>query len=287
MSLNPLAPAFLTHHQSSSNPPISLCNSTTLSLAVAQLICGIPPTTITSHVPSFNQHIADNTLLLPLLQPTNQCKPEAPVHQPTPGSSIFLPSSLQHQANCLQSINKTIQQFNHYLKAEHLDRQTLQLIVLLFQNDFALLRYLLFSPVETTSDKDITSKTPLLVLYLILKLTLTLTLTLLPLLFHFPTLVNPNFVVLPQWVLWDHPEQKQTILQTPISSPNPTSRKLLQLQCRTSHQDFANWNNCLPMNYQVTDPSLRVSTPNTISYTIKFASLNLAIQTLLFGKFSQ
>ena len=158
MSLNPLAPAFLAHYQSSSDPPISLCKSTTMSLRLAQIICGMPPQTIPSHAPSINQHIADNTLFLPLLQPTNQSKPDAAVHEPTPGSSTLLPSSLQHQANCLQAIHKTIQQFNQHLKAEHLDRQTLQLIVLQLQNDFALLRYLLFSPVETIGNKDITVK---------------------------------------------------------------------------------------------------------------------------------
>ena len=57
-------------------------------------------------------------------------------------------------------------------------------------------------------------KTPLLFPYWILKLTLTLTLTLtlLPLIPHFLVLVNLNFVVLPRWALWDHPERKQTIL---------------------------------------------------------------------------
>ena len=38
--------------------------------------------------------------------------------------------------------------------AEHLDTQTLQLLVLQLQNDFASLRYLLFSPVETIYSKD-------------------------------------------------------------------------------------------------------------------------------------
>ena len=44
------------------------------------------------------------------------------------------------------------------MKAEQLDRQTLQLILLQLQNYFALLRYLLFSPVETTSNTNITIK---------------------------------------------------------------------------------------------------------------------------------
>ena len=111
------------------------------------------------------------------------------------------------------------------------------------------------------------SKTPLLVLYLILKLTLTLTLTLnlLPLLFHSPALVNPNFVVLPWWELWDHPERNQTILQTPVSSPHPTHRKLLPLRCRASHQEFANWKSCLPTKYQLTHRLLQGSIPNNFS----------------------
>ena len=152
MSLKPLAPVFLPHYQSSSDPPISLCNSTTTRLPLAQLSCGISPQIIPSHPPSINQYIADGTFFLPLLQPTNQSKPDAAADQPIPGSSALLCSPLQHQANCLQAIHKTIQHFNQHLKAEHLDRQTLQLIVFQLQNDFALLRGLLFS------NKDIAAK---------------------------------------------------------------------------------------------------------------------------------
>ena len=47
-------------------------------------------------------------------------------------------------------------QFNQHLKAEHLDRQALQLIALQLQNDFALLRYLLFSDKDTAA-KDSTA----------------------------------------------------------------------------------------------------------------------------------
>ena len=158
MSLNPLAPAFLPSYQSSSNSPISWCNSTTMGLLLAQLICGMAPQTTPTHAPSINQHITDGSFLLPLLQPTNQSKPDAAVHQPTPGSSALFPSPLQHQSNCLQATSKTIKQFNQHLKAEQLDRQTLQLILLQLQNDSALLRYLLFSPVETISNKDNTVK---------------------------------------------------------------------------------------------------------------------------------
>ena len=158
MSLNPLAPAFLPHHQSSSDPPLSLCHSNTMNLPLAQLPCRMPPQIILSHVPSINQHIADNTLLPPLLQPTTQSQPDAAAHQSTPGPSTSLLSSLQHQSNCLQAITKTIKQFSQHLKVKQLDRQTLQLILLQLQNDFALLRYLLFSPVETIPNKHITVK---------------------------------------------------------------------------------------------------------------------------------
>ena len=127
-----------------------------MNLPLAQLICGMPPQIIPSHAPSINQHIADTTLFLPLLQQTNQSKPDAAAHQSTPGPSASLPSSLQHQSNCLPAITKTIKQLSQHLKVEQVDRQTLQLILLQLQNDFALLRYLLFSPVDTIPNKHIT-----------------------------------------------------------------------------------------------------------------------------------
>ena len=158
MSPNPLAPAFISSYHPSSNSPISLCNSTTMGLPLAQLICGMPPQTFPSLAPSINQHIADTILLLPFPQQTNQSTLDAAAHQPTPGSLAPLLSTLRHQSNCLQATNKTIKQFSQHLKAEQLDRQTLQLILLQLQNEFALLRYLLFSPVETTSNTNITVK---------------------------------------------------------------------------------------------------------------------------------
>ena len=288
MSINPLAPAFLPSYQSFSKPPTSLCNSNTMNLPLAQLICGMPPQIAPSHAPSINQHIADNTLLLPLLQPINQYTNDAAAHKPTPGSSTHPSSSLHHQMKCLQAINNSIQQFNQHLKAEKLDRQILQLVVLQLQNDFAVLRYLLFSPTGTLPNKDVTGKdaatSPLIDdLTLTLTLTLTLALTFLPL-SRFPALEHRHFAVLPRWALWGQPKQKQTILQTPISNPYPTRKTL---RYRTSHQEFVNWKNCLPMKYQRTHPSLQGSILNTFYYTIKFASSNLATQMLLFGKSPQ
>ena len=145
MSLNPLAPAFLPHYQSSSDPPISLSNPTAMKLLLAQLFCRMPAQTIPSHAPSINQHITDGTFLLPLLQSANQSKQDAAAPPPTLVSSAFLSSTLQRQANCLQAIHKTIQQFNQHLQAKHVDRQTLQLIGLKLQKDLAVLRYLPFS----------------------------------------------------------------------------------------------------------------------------------------------
>ena len=161
MSLNPLAPAFLPSYQSSSNPPISLCNSTTMGLPLAQLICGMPPQ-LAHPIPQYN---SDNTLLLPLLQQTNQSQPDAAAHQSTPGPSTSLPSSLQHQSNCLQAINKTIKQFSQHLKTEQLDRQTLELILLQLQNDFVCCATCSSPRLRQPPTKILPSKIPLLVLY--------------------------------------------------------------------------------------------------------------------------
>ena len=158
MSLNPLAPAFLPHHQSSSGPPLSLRHSDTMNLPLAQLMCGLPPQRISLLAPSIPQQPIDSTLLLPLPQPTNQSPADATTPNPLCGSSAPLPSSSQNQSNCLQAINKTIKQLSQHLMAEQLDREALQLILLQLQNDFAVLRYLLFSPVKPLSNKAITVK---------------------------------------------------------------------------------------------------------------------------------
>ena len=122
-----------------------------MSFPSAQLFCGMPPHIIPPHAPAINQHITDGTFLLPSLQLTSQSQPNAAVHQSTPEFSALLSSPLLYQANCLQAIHKTIQQLNQQLKAENLDRQALQLIALQLQNDFALLRYLLFSDNHTAA----------------------------------------------------------------------------------------------------------------------------------------
>ena len=129
-----------------------------VSLPRAQIFCGMPPLITPSHAPPLRQPSTDNTFSLPLIQPKSPSQQDAAARQPPPGSSSLLSSTLQHQANCLQAIHKTIQQFNQHLEAEHLDRKTLQLIVLQLQNDFSLLRYLLFPSVGTIPICDTSSK---------------------------------------------------------------------------------------------------------------------------------
>ena len=63
-----------------------------MNLPLARIICGMPPQIIPSQASYINQRIADNTLLLPLLQQTNQSRPDAAAHQSTPGPSASLPS---------------------------------------------------------------------------------------------------------------------------------------------------------------------------------------------------
>ena len=289
MSLNPLAPAFLPHYQSSSDPPTSLCVTIAMGLPLAQLICGMPPLTIPSHAPSINQHITDGTSLLLLLRPTNQSKSEAAVHQPTPGSSAFLPSSLRHQAKCLQAIHKMIQQFNQHLKAEHLDRQALQLIVLQLQTDFAVLRYLLFSPFQTISNIDFTVKnsatSPLL---------------------NSRANPNPNSNPNPTTSALPLPGPGESTLRrsTPVGAVGPPRTKTNN----TANADFQPTPNTKEApSTTVQNLTSRIckleklfadeiSDYTSITagihsqyffYTTKFASLNLAIQMLLYGKLPQ
>ena len=149
MSGTPVAPAFLPNYKISSDLPILLCNSTAMSFPLAQNFCGMPPPINPSHAPPPRQPITGDKFILPHFQPKNLFKQDAETLQCPPGSS-----SLQHQAQCQQAFHQTIQQFHQQLKAEQIDRKTLQLIVLLLQNDFALLRYLLFSSVGTISISD-------------------------------------------------------------------------------------------------------------------------------------
>ena len=245
----------------------------------------MPSQIVPSHAPSTNQRVTDGTFLFPPLQPTNQPKSDAAAHQPTSGSSAPLPTSLQRQVNCLQAIHKTIQQFNQHLKEENLDRQTLQLIVLQIQNDFALLRYLLFSPVETAFDKDIavnnSATSPLL---------------------NPKAHPNPNRNPISPAFSLSGPGDPELRRSTPVGAvgsprakpnnsakvdfqptPNMQEAPATMVQNLTSRIS----RNYLQMKYQLTQPLLRGSIPNNFSYMIRFTSLNLAIQMLSIGRSPQ
>ena len=221
MSLNPLAPAFLPLYQFSTNPPLLLYNSTTMILPLAQLFCGTLPPLIPSQALSNNQPIIDGTFILPHIRPTNHSKQDAAPHQSHLGSSSLLSSSVQHQANCLQATHKTNQQFHQHLDAEQLDRMTLQIFVLQFQNDFAILCYFFSPRLEQIPSVILPLKTPLPVHQLTLTLSLTLTLTLRQMHSCFLALLNILFVVLPRRALWYHPERTQSTLPTLTFSLQP------------------------------------------------------------------
>ena len=150
MSLKPLSPAFFLHYPFPSDPPISLCISTTKIFPLAPLLCVMPPSITPCHVPPIAQPFTDGTFILLLMQSKNSPKQDTVTLQSHPGPSSLLFLSLQHQAPCLQAINETIQQVHIRLKADKFDRRPLQIIVLQLQKDFALLRYLLFTSAATT-----------------------------------------------------------------------------------------------------------------------------------------
>ena len=116
MSLNPLAAPFFPHYQFPSDPSIPLCNSTTMSFPFVQKLCGMSPSIALSHGPPIIQPITDGTMIVPLIQPKNPSMQDAETPQPPPGSSSVIPSSLQHQAQCLKATQKTIQQFQPTLE---------------------------------------------------------------------------------------------------------------------------------------------------------------------------
>ena len=210
MPLNSLTPVFLPHYQSFSNPPISLCNSTSKRLLLAQLFCGMPPQS-SPHVPSINQHITDGTfyclcssrqislsrmeqLINQLLDPQLFCRPFSNFRRIV--SRLFTKPSNSSTNNWRHNISTD----RHYNSLSFNCKMTLPYCA------------------TCSSPTGLSPlKTPLPVLYL--------TLTLLQLHNCFLALRNLLFVVLPRWSLRDHPERKQKILQTPISSPHPTRRK--------------------------------------------------------------
>ena len=201
----------------------------------------MPPSNTPSHALPISQPITDGTFILPLMPPKNTFKQDAAVNQPPRGSSSQLPSPLQRKVNYLEAIHKTIQQFNQLLKAEHFDRKTLQLFVFQLQKDFAFLRCFLFSSVRPFPISDFSVKN-----------------------FNTSPLLNPkpnptSTVLLHPCA--DEPKHRHSIPEGAVGPPrakpnksskadfqsSPTHGKPLKLRCRTSHQEFPNWKNCLPM----------------------------------------
>ena len=203
MSFNPLVPAFLPHYHFPSDPPISLCNPAAKNLPLAQVFCGMPPSITPFHAPPITQPVVDGAFILPPFRPKKPSKQDDEIVQPLPESSSLLLLSLQHQEQCLEVIHKTIQQIHQHLKAEPLNKRTLQMIFFQLQNDFAFLRYLLFSsvgtiPVNDTSVNNSAFSPPT-----------NHNLNLNPTFLHSRSsaLMNNQIVVLPGRALWDHPEE--------------------------------------------------------------------------------
>ena len=143
VTAQPSCTSFFLHNQLLSDPPSTLRHPTTKNLPLAQIFCGMPSAFVpppTLHPP---QPMNDGTDLFFALQKNPYKKNPEPV-QPLPGLSTVLLSCLHPQAQCLHAIQKTIKQLQQHSKAEQLNCKTLPYIALQFQNDFALLRYLLF-----------------------------------------------------------------------------------------------------------------------------------------------
>ena len=143
MPLKALVPAFSPHNQLPSNPPITMRHPITMSLPLSQIFCGmhspfLPPPTLHIHQP------INDVTDLPFTFPMNPSKQNPESVQPLSASSTFFPSPLHPQAKCLHAIQKTIRQLQQLFKVEQLDQKTLQIIALLFQNDFHCFYLLLY-----------------------------------------------------------------------------------------------------------------------------------------------
>ena len=216
---------------------------------------------------------------LPSLQLTSHPKPNAAINQSTPEFPVLLSSPLLHQANCLQAIHKTIQQLNQQLKAENLERQALQLIALQLQNDFALLRYLLFSDKDTAAKDSATSS--------LINLNLNPNPNPTSSAFTLPAPMTPNFLVLPPVGAMEPPRAKTNY------SANADSQPILNTQeaPSTTVQNLVSRIGKLEKLFTdeiATYTSITAgSILNIFSCMIKFVNSNPATQMLSFGRFPQ
>ena len=132
---------------------ITLRRPSTMNLPLAQIFCGMPSPFVPPPTLHIRQPINDGTDLPFTLQKNPSIEDPESV-QPFPGPSTLFPSSLHPQAQCVHAIQKRIKQLHHQLNPAHLDRKTLQIIALQFQNDFAVLRYLLLFSVGNICPDD-------------------------------------------------------------------------------------------------------------------------------------
>ena len=145
MSINHLAPVPFRQHNRLTALAESLDNLTSMNPYLLPIVCGMHSLTelSTFHVstPNFDATI-----------PQKQLRLNPQPFQHLRGTPLTQPSVHQNQqAQCLHAIHMTIRQLHEHLKSDQLNRKALQLIALQLQNDFALLRYLLFSCVGVNS----------------------------------------------------------------------------------------------------------------------------------------
>ena len=204
MPPNPFAPTLLLHWQFPSDPPISLCNSTAMSLPSARTFCGTPPLITPSHDLAITQPATDGSFILLLTPRTSYLSRIQKLFNHLRDLHLFCSCLSNIMRNvCRRSTRpfnrstKTWRQSNliggHYRLSSFNFRMTLNCCAFCFS---LRLDYFLSVILPLT--------TPLPVHQL------TITLTLLEMPSCFPVLLTILFVVLTRRALWDQPEWKQT-----------------------------------------------------------------------------
>ena len=124
MPLTPLAPACFPLYQLPSNPPNSLCNSTTMLFLFARLIGGMT----SSFAPPPVVQVAPPIAILPLIPHNNLSSHDPESIHLLLGTSSPLPSSSHHQGQSKHAIHYIIKQLHHHMKTERPYWKTLQFI---------------------------------------------------------------------------------------------------------------------------------------------------------------
>ena len=165
-------------------------------------------------------------------------------------------------------------QILEHLKSDQLDQKAAQLKAIQLQNEFALLRYLLFSSVAVNPPNQHTFSS-----LAVNSTNLNLTMKLTP--FHrspcFPLLVPQHFFCLiPRRGLWDHPKLKQPFLLKLILSLQLVFKKNPPAMMQNLYSRICK------LEQTLKSPVTLLSQPetclNTPFFTIRFANFNLAPQ---------